>query len=117
MTRTPDLTPIIAHLDFLEALIQESGYDEAAAHLFSYPMRGEPLMQGNDPISGYLNDAAPPEIRCEVHEDAIHLHHYRGPEGTVVLKTIRWPMESYPGIAGFIYCIEDLRYPQLDLEL
>lgn len=110
-----DLVPISDHLDFLEALIQQEGYDAAAAHLFSYPMRGEPLMQGNDPISGYLNDAAPPEARCEVREDAIRVHLYRSAESKKSFTTARWPLDTYPGILGFMYCIEDLRYPQLDL--
>jgi hypothetical protein len=109
-----DLNPVADHLDFLENLIQESGYDAAAAHLFSYPMRGEPLMQGRDPISGYLNDAAPPEIRCEVREDGIRVHLYRSGYAKKILTTILWSMDAYPGILGFMYCIEDLRYPQLD---
>jgi hypothetical protein len=118
MTRAPDLTvvdlvPVFAHLDFLENLIQEGGYEAAAAHLFSYPVRGEPLMQGNDPISAYLNDAAPPEARIETGRDALLIVLYRGPTSRTVATRAWFELDSHPGVNGFVYCIEDLRFPEL----
>jgi hypothetical protein len=108
-----DLTPVLAHLDFLEALIQEDGYEAAAAHLFSYPVRGEPVMQGRDPISAYLNDAAPPEIRIRARRDALSVLVYQGPTAGVAATRFWIELDDYPGVNGFVYCIEDLRFLEL----
>lgn len=113
MTPHADLTPVMAHLDFLENLIQESGYEAAAAHLLSYPMSGEPVMQGRDPISGYLNDAAPPEVRVRARPDALHLQYFRSAYGEKVVATREIGLDDYPGIVGFMYCVEDLRFLEL----
>jgi hypothetical protein len=108
-----DLVPVFAHLDFLENLIQEGGYEAAAAHLLSYPVHGEPLMQGLDPISAYLNDAAPPEARIETGRDALLIILYRGPVSRTVATQAWFELDEHPGVSGFAYCIEDLRFLEL----
>lgn len=108
-----DLIPMFNHLDFLEDLIRASGYEAAAAHLFSYPMRGEPVMLGRDPISGYLSDAAPPEVEVEVRRDELLIRLFSSAEARKPFHTCRFDLDDFPGVSGFVYCVEDLRFLEL----
>lgn len=108
-----DLVPMFDHLKFLERLISDHGYEAAAAHLFSYPMRGEPVMLGRDPISGYLNDAAPPEVEVEVRRDELLIRLFSSSEASKPFHTARVDLDEFPGVSGFVYCIEDLRFLEL----
>jgi len=108
-----DLVPMFDHLNFLERLIGDHGYEAAAAHLFSYPMRGEPVMCGRDPISGYLSDAAPPEVEVEVRRDELLIRLFSSAEARKPSHTCRFDLDDFPGVSGFVYCIEDLRFLEL----
>lgn len=109
--RTFDLQPLADRLGLLETTIRSSGFDGAANLLTQYGVRGEPILCGQDPVSNLLNDSAPDSVVAYVREDAVYI--FRLEEDSQRVPLVRWPLEHFPGILGFLYCIQDLRYPEL----
>src|SRR5690606_4410458 len=110
--RTIDLTPIAARRNLLEDSIRRAGVDGAAQALADLNIRGEPILCGQDPVSNFLNGGAPHPTVAHVREDAVYIF-YLKPDSDRRLPLVRWPLDEFPGIVGFLYCVQGLRYPDL----
>jgi hypothetical protein len=108
-----DFMPALSLLAAFEALVQaHQSYEVLASHLADRHSWGEPVARGADPVSNALNDALPSaSTHVEIRQERLHLFWVKNKSPLPVNSTDL--IDHYPGIVGFMYCIEDLRFLEL----
>lgn len=111
-----DFAPAFQFLTDLEWLFRkERSFEALASYLAECEFFGEPVPAGACPLTAALDCVLQAPARAGVYDEYLRLLWEKTPGRLLPLASVPL-LDDYPGLVGFLYCLEDLRFLELSPE-